>query len=131
MGGSAKPKKAVIARKKKRVESFSIYIYRVLKQVHPETGISKRSMSIMNSFIYDIFEKIAPNLPSSSDSARNTLSHPEKSRPPSDSSSQESLPSMPSQREPRLSPSTPQTSDQFITLCLKHHINHKQNRLLI
>ena len=37
----------------------SIYIYRVLKQVHPETGISKRSMAIMNSFINDIFEKIA------------------------------------------------------------------------
>lgn len=36
-----------------------MYIYRVLKQVHPETGISKRSMSIMNSFIHDIFEKIA------------------------------------------------------------------------
>jgi histone H2B len=31
----------------------------VLKQVHPETGISKRSMSIMNSFINDVFEKIA------------------------------------------------------------------------
>ena len=46
-------------KKKKRVESFSVYIYRVLKQVHPETGISKRSMSIMNSFIYDIFEKIS------------------------------------------------------------------------
>jgi histone H2B len=26
--------------------------------VHPETGISKRSMSIMNSFINDVFEKI-------------------------------------------------------------------------
>ena len=36
-----------------------MYIYRVLKQVHPETGISKRSMSIMNSFINDIFEKIS------------------------------------------------------------------------
>ena len=35
-----------------------MYIYRVLKQVHPETGISKRSMSIMNSFINDVFEKI-------------------------------------------------------------------------
>ena len=44
---------------RKRVETFSVYIYRVLKQVHPETGISKRSMSIMNSFINDIFEKIA------------------------------------------------------------------------
>ncbi len=40
-------------------ETYSVYIYRVLKQVHPETGISKRSMSIMNSFIHDIFEKIA------------------------------------------------------------------------
>ena len=45
--------------KRRRVETFSVYIYRVLKQVHPETGISKRSMSIMNSFINDIFEKIA------------------------------------------------------------------------
>ena len=45
--------------KRRRVETFSVYIYRVLKQVHPETGISKRSMHIMNSFINDIFEKIA------------------------------------------------------------------------
>merc|ERR1740123_2317228 len=44
---------------KRRAETFSVYIYRVLKQVHPETGISKKSMSIMNSFINDIFEKIA------------------------------------------------------------------------
>jgi len=40
------------------IETYSVYIYRVLKQVHPETGISKRSMSIMNSFINDVFEKI-------------------------------------------------------------------------
>ena len=45
--------------RRKRIETFSVYIYRVLKQVHPETGISKRSMQIMNSFISDIFEKIA------------------------------------------------------------------------
>uniref|UniRef100_A0A6S8F0T4 Histone H2B n=1 Tax=Aplanochytrium stocchinoi TaxID=215587 RepID=A0A6S8F0T4_9STRA len=44
---------------KKRVESYSSYIYKVLKQVHPDTGISKKSMSIMNSFINDVFEKIA------------------------------------------------------------------------
>lgn len=44
---------------KNRAETYSVYIYRVLKQVHPETGISKRSMSIMNSFINDIFEKVA------------------------------------------------------------------------
>jgi histone H2B len=45
-------------RRGKRVESYGTYIYKVLKQVHPETGISKKAMSIMNSFIYDIFEKI-------------------------------------------------------------------------
>eukprot|EP00287_Rhodomonas_sp_CCMP768_P013546 CAMPEP_0196725128 /NCGR_PEP_ID=MMETSP1091-20130531/6767_1 /TAXON_ID=302021 /ORGANISM="Rhodomonas sp., Strain CCMP768" /LENGTH=125 /DNA_ID=CAMNT_0042067351 /DNA_START=26 /DNA_END=403 /DNA_ORIENTATION=+ len=45
--------------KKKRTESYSIYIYKVLKQVHPDTGISTKGMSIMNSFITDIFDKIA------------------------------------------------------------------------
>lgn len=44
---------------KKRTESYASYIFKVLKQIHPDTGISKRSMSIMNSFINDIFEKIA------------------------------------------------------------------------
>ncbi|CAG9309949.1 unnamed protein product [Blepharisma stoltei] len=43
---------------KKRSETFALYIYRVLKQVHPDIGISKRSMSIMNSFINDIFERV-------------------------------------------------------------------------
>ena len=52
-------KASAAARRSRRVETFSVYIYRVLKQVHPETGISKRSMHIMNSFINDIFEKIA------------------------------------------------------------------------
>ncbi len=45
--------------RKKRQESYSVYIYRVLKQVHPETGISKKSMMIMNSFINDTFERMA------------------------------------------------------------------------
>ena len=52
-------KAARAAPKRKRTESFAVYIYRVLKQVHPETGISKKSMSIMNSFINDVFERIA------------------------------------------------------------------------
>ena len=46
-------------RKRRRVESYGSYIYKVLKQVHPDTGISKRAMSIMNSFINDLFERIA------------------------------------------------------------------------
>jgi histone H2B len=78
------PKKAATGKKsKKRTESYSSYIYKVLKQVHPDTGISKKGtfetfcsnklfndfsisqicfatgMSIMNSFINDIFERIA------------------------------------------------------------------------
>ena len=47
------------ARKAKRKESFSIYVYKVLKQVHPDTGISSKAMMIMNSFVSDIFERIA------------------------------------------------------------------------
>ena len=59
--GDADAKAKIAGKKinKKAAETYSVYIYRVLKQVHPETGISKRSMSIMNSFINDIFEKIA------------------------------------------------------------------------
>ena len=46
-------------RRKKRTESYSSYIYKVLKQVHPDTGISKRAMSIMNSFVNDTFDRLA------------------------------------------------------------------------
>lgn len=46
-------------RKRKRKESYGVYIYKVLKQVHPDTGISSKAMSIMNSFVNDIFERIA------------------------------------------------------------------------
>ena len=46
-------------RNTKRKESFSIYVYKVLKQVHPDTGISSKAMMIMNSFVSDIFERIA------------------------------------------------------------------------
>ena len=31
----------------------------MLKQVHPDTGVSKKAMSIMNSFVNDIFERVA------------------------------------------------------------------------
>ncbi|XP_014770392.1 histone H2B, gonadal [Octopus bimaculoides] len=46
-------------KKRKRKESYSIYIYKVMKQVHPDTGISSKAMSIMNSFVNDLFERIA------------------------------------------------------------------------
>uniref|UniRef100_H3AQ34 Histone H2B n=2 Tax=Latimeria chalumnae TaxID=7897 RepID=H3AQ34_LATCH len=46
-------------KKAKRRETYSVYIYKVLKQVHPDTGISSKAMSIMNSFVNDVFERIA------------------------------------------------------------------------
>lgn len=46
-------------RKRRRRESYGIYIYKVLRQVHPDTGISSKAMSIMNSFVNDVFERIA------------------------------------------------------------------------
>ncbi|XP_078429272.1 histone H2B-like [Wolffia australiana] len=53
-GEKKKKKKA-----KKSVETYKIYIFKVLKQVHPDIGISSKAMGIMNSFINDIFEKLA------------------------------------------------------------------------
>lgn len=69
-------------RKKRKVrkETYGSYIYKgeplavfilgglywhgcflilVLKQVHPDTGISNKAMAILNSFVNDIFERIA------------------------------------------------------------------------
>ncbi|XP_036725084.1 histone H2B type 1-A-like [Balaenoptera musculus] len=68
--GSAIPKKGfkefvTKTRKKgkkhsrRRKESYSLYIYKVLKQVHPNAGISSKAMSVMNSFVTDMFERIA------------------------------------------------------------------------
>ena len=46
-------------RRRKRKETFACYIYKVLRQIHPDTGISSKAMSIMNSFVNDMFERIA------------------------------------------------------------------------
>ncbi|KAI1794339.1 histone-fold-containing protein [Ganoderma leucocontextum] len=54
-GGEGEKKK----RRKGRKETYSSYIYKVLKQVHPDTGISNKAMAILNSFVNDIFERIA------------------------------------------------------------------------
>ncbi|KAI5578409.1 hypothetical protein POPTR_008G030500v4 [Populus trichocarpa] len=57
------PKEGAIDKKRKKakksVETYKIYIFKVLKQVHPDIGISSKAMGIMNSFINDIFEKLA------------------------------------------------------------------------
>ncbi|KAJ8707030.1 hypothetical protein PYW08_011164 [Mythimna loreyi] len=46
--------------KKKNYQSFSIYLYKLLRMVAPENmGISRKSMLIMNNFLNDMLEKIA------------------------------------------------------------------------
>ncbi|ELW64833.1 ATP-binding cassette sub-family F member 2 [Tupaia chinensis] len=52
--GNKKSKK-----RSRRKETYSMYIYKVLKQVHPDIGISAKAMSIMNSFVNDVFERLA------------------------------------------------------------------------
>ncbi|XP_066293129.1 late histone H2B.2.2-like [Branchiostoma lanceolatum] len=56
--GKGRPKGGKNRRRRRR-ETFGIYIYKVLKQVHPDTGVSSKAMGIMNSFVNDIFERIA------------------------------------------------------------------------
>lgn len=57
-GGSGKEGEGKKGKHVKRKETYASYVMKVLKQVHPEIGISKKSMSIMNSFVNDTFEKI-------------------------------------------------------------------------
>ncbi|KAF5797112.1 putative transcription factor Hap3/NF-YB family [Helianthus annuus] len=57
--GAASTDKKKKKRTKKSVETYKIYIFKVLKQVHPDIGISSKAMGIMNSFINDVFEKLA------------------------------------------------------------------------
>jgi histone H2B len=46
-------------RNRKRKVSYSIYIFKVLKQVHPQIGVSFKSMGILDSFVNDLFERLA------------------------------------------------------------------------
>ena len=46
-------------KRKKSTKTYKTYIFKVLKQVHPDIRISSKAMGIMNSFINDIFEMLA------------------------------------------------------------------------
>jgi histone H2B len=56
---SKPPTKSPRSRRKPRRETFAIYNYRVLKKVHPDLGISKKGMAIMNDMMQDLFERVA------------------------------------------------------------------------
>ena len=40
-------------KKRKGTETYNSYIFKVLKQVHPQTRISKRGIQIVNNFVTD------------------------------------------------------------------------------
>ncbi|XP_048537988.1 histone H2B.6-like [Triticum urartu] len=45
---------------KRRKETYRVHIYRVLKEVHgKEVGITSKAMAAMNSFVNDMFERLA------------------------------------------------------------------------
>jgi len=49
--------KAVTKRRKGK-QTFNSYIYKVMKQVHPESRISKKGMLIVNNFVMDTFDRV-------------------------------------------------------------------------
>lgn len=56
-------KKKEKTKKRKRTDlsrdEYRRYVYKVLKQVHPELGITSKAMSVINTFMGDMFERIA------------------------------------------------------------------------
>jgi len=46
-------------RKKTNYDSYGSFIHKVLKQVHPEIGITGKSINIMDCFVKDFFDKIS------------------------------------------------------------------------
>ncbi|PIN05725.1 Histone H2B [Handroanthus impetiginosus] len=40
-------------------EGYQRYVFRVMKQVHPDLGISSKAMTVMNNLMWDMFERLA------------------------------------------------------------------------
>ena len=40
-------------------ESYSVYLTRVLKEIHPDLGINEKAMNIMDSFVKGLYEQLA------------------------------------------------------------------------
>merc|ERR550537_1286398 len=58
-GKSSASKQTKRVHKKRKFASYAIYIYKVLKNIHPEVGMSKKAMNVMNGFVNDLFERLA------------------------------------------------------------------------
>ncbi|EOA39001.1 hypothetical protein CARUB_v10011530mg [Capsella rubella] len=56
-------------------DEYRRYVYKVLKQVHPDLGITSKAMTVVNMFMGDMFERIAQEAARLSDyTKRRTLS---------------------------------------------------------
>ncbi|XP_050369170.1 histone H2B.2-like [Argentina anserina] len=40
-------------------DGYKRYVYKVLKQVHPELGMSAKAMVVLNNYMHDMFERLA------------------------------------------------------------------------
>ncbi|KAK6788022.1 hypothetical protein RDI58_016547 [Solanum bulbocastanum] len=58
-GGERKKKRAKVGGGVGPSEGFRRYVFRVMKQVHPDMGISSKAMMILNNLMGDMFERIA------------------------------------------------------------------------
>ena len=45
--------------KKRNFQSFSLYVYKVLRSIATDVGISKKGMNVINSLVTDMFEQIS------------------------------------------------------------------------
>ncbi|XP_041043307.1 putative histone H2B type 2-D [Carcharodon carcharias] len=97
-------------RRRLRKESYSFYIYKVMKQVHHDTGISSKAMSIMNSFMNNIFKHLWVRLPAWPITTSAAPSAPGSSRLPCACCCLGNWPSMPCQKGQRWLPSKPAPS---------------------
>ncbi|XP_006347210.1 histone H2B 7-like isoform X2 [Solanum tuberosum] len=58
-GGERKKKRAKVGGGVGPSEGYRRYVFRVMKQVHPDMGISSKAMMILNNLMGDMFERIA------------------------------------------------------------------------
>uniref|UniRef100_A0A0N4ZEA7 Histone domain-containing protein n=1 Tax=Parastrongyloides trichosuri TaxID=131310 RepID=A0A0N4ZEA7_PARTI len=60
LSSTSRPRRNAARRRRvNRDKKFNVYIYRVLKAMHQDIGITKKGMDVMNSFVLDMFERFA------------------------------------------------------------------------
>ncbi|XP_057161078.1 late histone H2B.2.2-like [Ursus arctos] len=61
--------------RERRKESYNIYLYKVLKQVHKGLSLSQKAVGVVGSFVKDVFERIADEAaPAKRSSKHSTIS---------------------------------------------------------